>query len=328
MNDLSPLIERVQEMMRDLLRGVPNIIVGLLVFGIVYLLSSRIRTTVAYLLVKSGRSQSASIVFGRMARWLTILVGLLVALTLILPSFAPAQLIEFLGIGSVAIGFAFRDILQNFLSGVLLLLTEPFRIGDQIKIDDFEGTVDDIQIRATIIRTYDGKQVVIPNTILFTSSVTVNTAYTYRRTEYDIGIGYSDDIQRARLLILDAIQNIEGIQTEPAPDILVVELGSSSVNIRVRWWTDSKIIDVLQTQDRVIEAIKIKLYENGIDLPFPTQQILFHDQTEETDGDRTRQREGWPAAKEGSPKSAQISKASMLIQKQRSNSIAKDKDEG
>jgi uncharacterized membrane protein len=108
----------------------------------------------------------------------------------------------------VAIGFAFRDILQNFLAGILLLLTEPFRIDDQIIVKEFEGTVEDIQTRATMIRTYDGRRIVIPNAELFTESVIVNTAFEKRRLEYDVGIGYGDDIERAKALILEAIAGV------------------------------------------------------------------------------------------------------------------------
>jgi small conductance mechanosensitive channel len=103
-----------------------------------------------------------------------------------------------LGIGGIAIGFAFRDIAQNFLAGILLLLTQRFRIGDQIIVSGFEGTVEDIQTRATFIRMYDGRRVVIPNTNLFIESVTVNTATELRRSEYDVGISYAADIDLAR----------------------------------------------------------------------------------------------------------------------------------
>jgi len=109
------------------------------------------------------------------------LLGFLVAASIVAPSFQAADLIKILGIGGVAIGFAFQNILQNFLAGLLLLWGEPFRVGDEIKIDSYEGTVEDIQTRATIIKTYDERQVVIPNADLFTHSVIVNTAHDLRR---------------------------------------------------------------------------------------------------------------------------------------------------
>jgi small conductance mechanosensitive channel len=240
---------------------------------------------------------------GRLAQGVSVIVGLLVAMVIALPTFKPVQLVEFLGITGVAIGFAFRDVLQNFLAGILLLVTEPFRIDDQIKVDDFEGTVEDIQTRATFIRTYDGRRVVIPNADLFTKSVIVNTAYPMRRIEFQLGIGFGDDIERTKQLVLDVLHRTNGILKDPAPDVIVAELAESSVNLRVRWWiTPPRRSDALDAVDHIVGQLKKTLVANGIDLPFPTHQILFHDQTEETDGDRRRQREGWPAGKGEVPK--------------------------
>jgi CheY-like chemotaxis protein len=126
-------------------------------------------------------------------------------------------------------------------------------------------------------------------------AVIVNTAFAIRRSEYDVRIGYSDDIAQAKHLIVDAIKSADGVLQEPQPETLVMDLAPSGVHIRARWWTKSRRVEVLTAQDHVITAIKNTLLEHGIDLPFPTQQILFHDQTEETDGDRLRQREGWRA---------------------------------
>jgi hypothetical protein len=139
------------------------------------------------------------------------ILGALVGCVIVFPNFTPASLLQFLGIGSVAIGFAFRDVLQNYLAGILLLLTEPFRIGDQIRFGSYEGTVEEIQTRATLLKTYDGRRVVIPNSELFTNSVVVNTAFEVRRLEYDVGIGYGDDVERARALILEALRSVEGV---------------------------------------------------------------------------------------------------------------------
>jgi small-conductance mechanosensitive channel len=273
----------------------PNIVLALIVFGLFWLAGRGVRTLVRRVSEEHRRHRSLGLLLGRLAQAGLVLVGLLVALAIAVPSFKPAQVIQLLGITGVAIGFAFKDIFQNFLAGVLILLTEPFRLGDQIVFKGFEGTVEDIQTRATTIKTYDGRRVVIPNAELFTNSVVVNTAFDSRRSEYDVGIGYGDDIEKARRLILGVLKGTEGVLEDPAPDVIVVELAASSVNLRARWWSKPKKGDVLEVQDRVITAVKNTLTEHGIDLPFPTQQVLFHDQTEETDGDRRRQREGWPA---------------------------------
>ncbi|MDV2992511.1 MAG: hypothetical protein N4J56_003451 [Chroococcidiopsis sp. SAG 2025] len=287
----------------------PNIVLAIVVFIIFFFAARWLKVIVKRLTRRHRQARNLGMVLGRLAQGAVILLGLFVALSIIVPTFRAGDLVQLLGISGVAIGFAFRDILQNFLSGILILLTEPFKIEDQIVFKDFEGTVENIETRATTIRTYDGRRIVIPNSELFTNSVTVNTAFDARRIEYDVGIGYGDDVNQAKQLMLEAIYSVDDVLRDPAADVLVLELAESSVNIRARWWIKPpRRIDDLNSRDKVISALKQKLYvENGIDLPYPTRQILFHDQTEETDGDRTRQREGWPAGNKEVPKPRSIS---------------------
>ena len=287
----------LQSMINGFVARLPYIVVAIIVFVIFYFIGKGVRLLVRRVADRAKRNRSIGIVLGRLAQWLIWFVGLLIAAVIAVPNFTPGQLVQVLGIGGVAIGFAFRDILQNFLSGLLILLTEPFRIGDQIVFGTYEGTVEDIQTRATFITTYDGRRVVIPNAELFTNSVTVNTAFPKRRLEYDVGIGYGDDVEQARHLIFEVLGGMDDVLKDPKPEVFVVEFGPSSLNLRVMWWIATpRRLETLAAQDRVLAAIKQRLYvEAGIDLPLPTRQILFHDQTEATDGDRAQQREGWPA---------------------------------
>jgi small conductance mechanosensitive channel len=299
--------QKIQGMVDGLIVMLPNLVLALVVLVIFFVVARGIRNLVRRLTRERRHARNLGLVLGRLAQGSTVLIGLFVALSIVLPSFKAADLIQLLGISSVAIGFAFRDILQNFLAGILILLTEPFQIDDQIVFKEFEGTVENIQTRATTIRTYDGRRIVIPNSELFTNSLTVNTAFDERRLEYDIGIGYGDDIATAKRLILEAMRETEGVLPNPAPDAIVVDLAESTVNIRARWWVNPpRRAPALDLQDNVLTAIKNKLTANGIDLPFPTQQILFHDQTEESDGDRSQQREGWPAGQGEIPKPRSI----------------------
>ncbi|MEO7133684.1 MAG: mechanosensitive ion channel family protein [Vicinamibacterales bacterium] len=298
--DLSPAWTRAQSVVDGFVLALPNLAVGLVVCGVFVLAGIGVRSAVARLTESRLRAhRNAGQAIGRLVQGAIVFIGILVALSVALPSFQPGDVVQLLGISSVAIGFAFRDILQNFLAGILLLVTQPFRIGDQIVAKGHEGTVEEIQTRATFIRTYDGRRVVIPNADLFTDIVVVNTAFERRRLEYDVGIGYGDDVERARGVILQTVRDTEGVLAEPAPDVLLMDLAASSVNLRVRWWiSPPQRADALDARDRVLTAVKSSLTAAGIDLPFPTQQILFHDQTEDTDGDRATQREGWPAGKD------------------------------
>jgi len=300
--DLSVALASLRGMAVSFIQQLPYIAIAILVFALFYMGARLTCRVIRHFTEKRRKHRNVGLVLGRLAEGALLLVGVLVALVIAVPSFQPGQLIQILGISSVAIGFAFRDILQNFLAGILLLLTEPFRLGDQIVVGSFEGTVEEIQTRATSIRTYDGRRVVIPNSDLFTQSVIVNTAFSSRRLQYDIGIGYGDDIGKAKEVIVDALRRVHGVVHDPAPEALVVDLAGSSVNIRARWWIDPPLrTDVVASMDDALHAIKEALVAEGIDLPFPTRHVLFHDQTEATDGDRAAQREGWPAGKDKVP---------------------------
>ena len=306
---ISAAWQKIQGTINTAIVMLPNIVLALIVFILFFFAARWLKLLVKRLTRRHRQARNLGMVLGRLAQGTVILIGLFVALSIVIPTFKAGDLVQLLGISGVAIGFAFRDILQNFLAGILILLTEPFRIDDQIVFKDFEGTVENIQTRATTIKTYDGRRIVIPNSELFTNSVTVNTAFDARRIEYDIGIGYGDDIEQAKRLMLEALYSVDEVLKDPAADVLVMELAESSVNIRARWWIEPpRRADDLYSRDKVISAIKQKLYvENGIDLPYPTRQILFHDQTEETDGDRSRQREGWPAGNKQVPQPRSIS---------------------
>ena len=306
--EISGVWDKIQSMIDGFIVLLPNMILALIVFAIFFFVGRSIKRLVRRLTSKHRQARNLGLVLGRLAQGITVLVGLFIALSIVIPTFKAGDLVQLLGISGVAIGFAFRDILQNFLAGILILLTEPFQIDDQIVFKNFEGTVESIETRATTIRTYDGRRIVIPNAELFTNSVTVNTAFEKRRMQYDVGIGYGDDIDRAKQLMMEAMHSVDEVLNDPAPDVLLMELAGSTVNIRARWCiAPPRRLEDLSSRDKVLSAIKKKLTANGIDLPFPTQQILFHDQTEETDGDRKRQREGWPAGNGEVPKPRSIS---------------------
>jgi small-conductance mechanosensitive channel len=307
--DISAAWQTVQRLIDGFWATLPRLVLAAIIVILFYLAGKSVRALVRRGAQRHGEHRTLELAVGRLAQTAVVLVGVLVAVTAAFPSFTPANLVSTLGIGGVAIGFAFKDIFQNFLAGILILVTKPFRVGDQIIFKDYEGTVEDIQTRATYIKTYDGRRVIIPNGELYTNSVTVNTAFAQRRWQYDVGIGYGDDVDRAREIILRVLQEAEGVAPDPKADVIVVDLAESSVNLRARWWTTSRMPDGLVAQDRVLTRLKRELVAAGIDLPFPTRQILLHDQTEDSDGDRRRQREGWPAGNGEVPEPRGVARA-------------------
>ena len=307
LNPLQTAWQQLLQMVKGTIELLPNMMIAIVVFIAFWFVAKFSRRLIKNL-TRKKQSRNLGLVLARLSQGIIILVGAFISLAIVVPSFKPGDLVQLLGVSGVAVGFAFRDILQNFLAGILILITEPFTLNDQIVFQEFEGTVEHIQTRATTIRTYDGRRIVIPNAELFTNSVTVNTAFDKRRLQYDIGIGYGDDIAEAKRIILEVLRNNTDTLQDPPPEALVVDLAGSTINIRARWWINPpRRADAMDTQDAILTALNSRLVAAGIDLPFPTQQILFHDQTEETDGDRTRQREGWPAAKGNNPEPRHIS---------------------
>lgn len=232
------IIDSANGILIGFVERIPYFVASIIVILIFWFLSTVFKKIVFKILGSRSRHQNLVKVFQRVGGALIIFIGFMIAMVIAVPGFTPAKLIGALGIGSVAIGFAFKDIFQNLLSGILLLISEPFRIGDQIVSGDYEGTVEDIKIRATTIKTYDGRQVVIPNSDLYTSALTVNTAYKQRRLQVAVGIGYEDDIEAAKAEILQALDKADTVSTKATPSVIATGFGGSSIDLVVRWFIE------------------------------------------------------------------------------------------
>jgi small-conductance mechanosensitive channel len=169
--DLSNAWKSGEKIINGAVSLLPNMALAIVIFVLFLFLASAVKSVVRRF---RQRRLSLGILLGQLAHTTVSVLGFLIALSVVAPSFHASDLIKMLGIGSVAIGFAFQNILQNFLAGILLLLQEPFKLGDQISVTGLEGRVDDIQTRATIISTADGHRAVIPKAVLFTNPVVVS----------------------------------------------------------------------------------------------------------------------------------------------------------
>lgn len=286
--ELTIAYQRLEALGAATMKMLPNFIIGMIVFLVFLFLARFVRRLVQR--INSGKFQeNLVIVLGRMAHWAVVLLGVLLAVTVAFPSFTPGNLISALGITGIAIGFAFKDIFENFLAGILILVTEPFRIGDQILFGQYEGTIEEIETRATKMRTYDGRLVIIPNAHLYKGSFIVNTAYLSRRLEHDVVIGNHEDAATAKRLMLEAIGRLPNVEADPAPDALLVDYTDAGTRIRIRWWIKPPYrADALAIRDQVLDIIRSTLLAHGIDLPYPSYHVLLQDQSEKSEGDRRR----------------------------------------
>ncbi|WP_201575904.1 mechanosensitive ion channel family protein [Psychrobacter sp. H8-1] len=272
------IIDSANGILIGFVERIPYFVASIIVILIFWFLSTVFKKIVFKILGSRSRHQNLVKVFQRVGGALIIFIGFMIAMVIAVPGFTPAKLIGALGIGSVAIGFAFKDIFQNLLSGILLLISEPFRIGDQIVSGDYEGTVEDIKIRATTIKTYDGRQVVIPNSDLYTSALTVNTAYKQRRLQVAVGIGYEDDIEAAKAEILQALDKADTVSTKATPSVIATGFGGSSIDLVVRWFIeDGTQANKVASIHQVIVEIKTALDAAGVNIPFPIRTIDLSD---------------------------------------------------
>ncbi|OLE25593.1 MAG: hypothetical protein AUI36_32510 [Cyanobacteria bacterium 13_1_40CM_2_61_4] len=186
----------------------------------------------------------------------------------------PTALVAGLGVTTIVLGFALKDLLSNLVSGFLILTTRPFSLGDQIAVKELEGTVERIELRATHLRAFDNRLIIIPNTDLYIATITNNTASPYRRHEFIVGIDYADDLSQAAALAQRVALETPDVLPDPAPDVLVHELASSSVNLKVRFHTDPRRSNAVIVGSQVKQRVKEAFGAAGIAIYPPTTQIV------------------------------------------------------
>jgi len=217
--------------------------------------------------LQQSRTHSFAKVMSKLGSWTVVFVSGLLALALTFPSVKPVDILAGLGFFSVAIGFAFQDILENTLAGVLLLFRQPFRSGDQITVVGQSGTVDEINIRETRLTTFDGELIIVPNRDVYKNVILVHTHFGSHRLHFDIGISYDDNPAEAVDAIVDALRCVVGVAQEPTPEAMVRELGASSVVIRAMMWTDPRQHESISALHAAITAVKRRLDQDGIEMP-------------------------------------------------------------
>lgn len=184
------------------------------------------------------------------------------------------SLIALLGAAGIAVGLAMKDSLSNFAAGVMLIIFRPFRAGDYVEAGGIAGTVEKISIFNTIFRTPDNREVIVPNGQIYSNSIINYSARETRRVDLVFGVGYGDDLKRAREVILGVIAAEERILKDPEPVVAVSELGASSVDFVVRPWVNTA--DYWAVRWDLIEKVKLAFDANGISIPFPQRDVHLY----------------------------------------------------
>lgn len=180
-----------------------------------------------------------------------------------------------LGIIGFTVGFALQDVMKNFASGIILLVQQPFRVGDSVEVGAYEGTVQAIDLRSTEIKTFDGRIAILPNADVLNHAIVNYTRSLQRRIEVIVGVAYGADLKLARDTALDAIRAVPGYIEEPASQVVFKDFGDFSVDMSVFVWIDTAQTGPLKARDAAIEVIKAAFDANKIDIPFPIRTVLM-----------------------------------------------------
>ncbi|TRD12580.1 mechanosensitive ion channel family protein [Erythrobacter insulae] len=266
---LNTLIDQLNSMSIEFVRALPGIAIALIII-IATAIAAKFTVRIADGLIgKTDLRPSLRNLIETLVKLATWLLGIMIAAIVIFPDLTPSSLIAGFGIGAVAIGFAFQDIFENFLAGVLIMVREKMRIGDIIECEGITGKVEHITLRETHIRKLSGEVTVVPNSVLFKNPVEILTDKDQRRHDVVIGVSYDTDLDDAAEVIRKAVSAVEEVDTEKGVDVFAQEFNSSSVDFLVRWWSGSAPRAGWESKDKVVRAIKRSLDDAGIEIPFP-----------------------------------------------------------
>ncbi|MEW5858736.1 MAG: mechanosensitive ion channel family protein [Cyanobacteriota bacterium] len=284
---MAALIKEIQQSLLNLMgqtiEALPGILMGIVILCLTRYGANLVRRLVRGVGRRALKNPSLRLLLVQTSFVGTWVVGILFACVVAFPDLRLGDIIGLLGLSSVAIGFAFQDIFKNFLAGVLLLLQEPFRLGDQVIVNGFEGTIEEISLRSTQIVTYQGERIVVPNAIVFTSPVQVLTAMPHRRTDLEIGVDYNTPLPYAVETLLKAVSEVEGVLSKPAPEVDGLGFGDSSMNLVVRYWTSPHKVDVRRTKTKVMIALKQACDRADINIPYPIRTLYYYNQEQFND---------------------------------------------
>lgn len=273
----------INNLLNSIVERLPYILAGILVLIIFWILAKIIKRIFWATSSRTKLDNRLRILFGRLIVVVVTILGIFTGLTVIIPSFGFGDLITGLGFTSFVIGFATKDILNNLLSGVLILWQQPFQIGDYIFVKTIEGKVEYIGVRATRLRKDDGELILIPNGEMYSNALTIRGAGAGRRMKLNISVGYEADVEQAKQVIYDVLKNLENVQDEPKSNVVVTDLTTDGASLSVYFWVDTDKNSPLQVFDEVASGIKKALSKAAIELYPPTTVLVKNPNTENAD---------------------------------------------
>lgn len=291
---IQPLTRRFKDMSANAIQALPVGLMALAIFVAFALLGRWAGNHDAWLR-RIGLSELASNLGKRIVRLLVTGIGVLLALEVMDATALVGAILGIAGVAGIAVGFAFRNIVENYLAGVLLSARNPFSIGDQVEVGAFNGKVMRLTSRDTVLMTRDGNHLRIPNSVIITSAMTNFSRNPLRRFEFDVSIASHHDLSKARQVGIDALRDLPGILREPEPQGLIMELGDSAVQLRFLAWIDQQQSDFSKSRSEAIRLLKNAFDQAAIVTPEATYKVLLSNEQQPPDSGPLRPTKPPPA---------------------------------
>ncbi len=262
--------------LNDIIRLLPNILLAALVLVIGFYIAKIVKKVTVNIIRKVSTNTTLNSLFGSVMQIFCVGVTLFTVLSILQLDKAVTSILAGAGIIGLALAFAFQDIAANFISGVFISFRRPLHVGDIVKVKDYMGKVEEINLRDTILRTFQGQMVIIPNKDVFQNPIENYSLLGKRRFDLVIGVSYGDDLQKVKEVTLNAVKEIEGLSKDDETTLFYQEFGDSSINFFIRLWISSPEQPVyLRVGSEAIMRIKKAYDENDIMIPFPIRTLDF-----------------------------------------------------
>jgi small conductance mechanosensitive channel len=271
MEEIQTIPLTLQQMAERFLLFLPDLIAALVIFLAGVYLANLIARLVRRALDRRLVNPEAAQVMTAVTRWTLIILVSITALEQV--RFDLRAFVAGLGIAGFTIGFALKDISENFVAGLLLLLQRPFDLGDVIEIDEFRGRVTDVSLRATEMITLDGQNIILPNGMVYTSPITNYTRSPLSRIALDVGVAYDSDLEQVRRVALEAIESVPQVLADPPPKVVYRAFDDSAITLTVMYWIDGRETPQFQATDVGLPAVKKAFDRAGIEIPFPIRTV-------------------------------------------------------
>ena len=283
--DFTAVAERLELQAYNLVAGLPLLVIAILVVWVAWRIGKWLSNRAALDRV-AQRNPFLRDLVKTSARWAVTLGGMLIALEIMNATALVGAVLGTAGVMGVALGFAFKETLENYLAGVLMSLRQPFSPRDHVVIDGNEGVVIALTSRATILMTLDGNHLRLPNALVFRSVMLNYTRNPTRRFEFDVGVGVDEDLLLAQRIGTRRLASIAGVIAAPPPRAYISSLGDSNVQVRFHAWVDQRSHDFLLVKSEAIRSTKLALEEADMDMPEPIYRVQITERSIEASAAR------------------------------------------